>query len=128
MITRTQISFVASGSNFRPSTLRAPFSQSEEPGAIGISGRYRGMPVPEGSASLRVPETEQDGIRYLCHLVLPLMPSLRCAGATDFFVHITYSYKQQCSLGFDSQEMQMLAELGCEVSIDCVEEDPEGES
>lgn len=119
MITRTQISLVASGAGFRPSTVSAPFSETEEPGAIGTRGRYRGIPVPVGSASFHVPETEQDGIRYLHRLVFPLLPALRAAGATDFSIRITYDYEQQCALGFDSDELRLLADFECQVSIDC---------
>ena len=123
MITRTQISLVVSGESFRPSAVSAPFSETEEPGAIGTRGRYRGVPVPSGSASFDVPVTEQDGIRYLHRLVFPLLPALRAAGATDFFIHITYHCEQQCALGFDSDELRLLADFGCQVSIDCLRED-----
>jgi hypothetical protein len=123
MISRTQISFVAGGEAFRPSTIDAPFSKAEDPGAIGMHGRYRGIPVPGGSATISVPESEKDGIRYLHALAFPLMPVLRSAGATDFFIHITYDYADQCALGFDSEELQMLAEFGCTVSIDCWKDD-----
>jgi hypothetical protein len=123
MVTRTQISLVAIGDTFRPSTIDAPFSEAEDPGAIGKRGRYRGVPVPSGSASFDVPETEGDGIRYLHRLAFPLMPMLRAAGATDFFIRITYHYAKQCTLGFDSEEMQMLADFGCTVSIDCWRDD-----
>ena len=89
MITRTQISFVASGESFRPSTVDAPFSECEDPGDIGKLGRYRGVPLPSGSATFSVPESEEQGIRFLHRTVSPLMPVLRAAGATDFFIHIT---------------------------------------
>jgi hypothetical protein len=59
MITRTQISFIISGENFRPSTVSAPFSETEESGAIGTRGRYRGVSVPAGSATFDVPEAEK---------------------------------------------------------------------
>ncbi len=123
MVTRTQISLVASGEAFRPSTMSAPFAEAEDPGALGKLGRYRGLPVPAGSASFYVPESEKEGIRYLHALVFPLMPTLRAAGATDFFIHITYHHDEQCSLGFDAEELRMLAEFGCEVMIDCWKDD-----
>ena len=123
MVTRTQISLVVSGDSFRPSTIDAPFSETEDPGAIGKRGRYRGVPVPGGSAGFDVPETELDGIRYLHRLAFPLLPVLRAAGATDFFIHITYHYDQQCTLAFDAEEARMLAEFGCTVSIDCWKDD-----
>src|SRR4051812_26230816 len=123
MVTRTQISLVAGGDAFRPSTLAAPFADAEDPGAIGKRGRYRGVPVPAGSATFVVPETEKQGIRYLHSAVYPLMPALRAAGATDFSIHISYHYDQQCALGFEAEEMQLLAEFGCAVSIDCWKED-----
>jgi hypothetical protein len=123
MITRTQISLVASGETFRPSAIDAPFSDAEDPGTIGRRGRYRGVPMPAGSATFSVPESEKEGIPYLHALVFPLMPVLRAGGATDFFIHITYHYDQQCALGFGSEELQMLAEFGCDVSIDCFKDD-----
>jgi hypothetical protein len=79
--------------------------------------------VPAGSANFDVPEGEKKGIRYLHSLVYPLMPALRAAGATAFFIHITYHYDYQCGLGFDAEEMRMLAEFGCTVSIDCWKDD-----
>ena len=123
MVTRTQISFVASGDKFRPSTVNATFSEAEDPGAIGKRGRYRGLPVPNGSAIIDVPENEKQGVRFLHDLAFPLMPALRAAGATDFWIHITYHYDEQCTLGFDSEELRMLAEFGCTVSVDCWKDD-----
>lgn len=119
MVTRTQISFVASGQAFRPSAVNAPFSDCEEPGEIGKRGRYRGVPVPVGSATISVPEGQQDGLRYLHETVSPLLPVLRAAGATEFFVHITYHHDGQWALGFSAEEMRMIADFGCDVSVDC---------
>ena len=119
MITRTQISFSASGESFKPSTLNLPFSQSEDSGSIGKKGRYKGNPIPEGYVSFSVPETELYGIKYLHDLVIPLIPDLRKAGATDFSVHITFFYEDQCALGFSSEETQMLSDFDCAISIDC---------
>lgn len=85
MVTRTQISLVASGENFRPSTFDAPFSEKEDPGAIGKLGVYRGHAVPKGSAGFSVPESEEDGNRYLHKLVCPLIPALRAAGSHRYF-------------------------------------------
>jgi|SRR5882724_8701751 len=123
MITRTQISLVVGGDTFHPSTIDAPFSEVEDPGAIGKRGRYRGVPVPSGSATFSVPESEKDGIQYLHALAFPLMPVLRAAGATDFFIHITYHCDNQCALGFDAEEMQMLTAFGCDVMLDCWKDD-----
>lgn len=118
MVTRTQISLVAMGTTFRPSTINAPFSEAEDPGTIGSYGPYRGVPVPMGSVSFDVPETEEDGIAYLHRVAFPLMPALRAAGATDIWIHITYHYCLQCTLGFSSEETRMLADFDCPVSID----------
>jgi len=123
MITRTQISLIASGDTFLPSTIDAPFSSTEDPGAIGRRGRYRGVPVPGGSATFSVPESEKDGIRHLHASAFPFLPILRAAGATYFVIHITYHYDHQCALGFDSEELQKLAEFGCTVAVDCWKND-----
>lgn len=119
MITQTLISFSASGESFKPSAIDKPFSQSEDSGSIGKKGRYKGNPVPEGFASFSVPETELNGIKYLHDLVIPLIPDLHKAGATDFSIHITYHCEDQCALGFSSEEIQMLSDFDCTISIDC---------
>ncbi|HEY4415377.1 MAG TPA: hypothetical protein VGO57_06765 [Verrucomicrobiae bacterium] len=111
------------GDDFRPSLVDAPFSEAEDPGTIGKLGRYRGVPTPYGSANFDVPETEPNGIRYLYKLAFPWLPALRAAGATDFDIHITYHYDVQCALAFGEDEMKLLAEFGCAVSIDCCREE-----
>lgn len=119
MIHRTQITFSATGDHFTPSKVNAPFSNAHDPGEVGRFGRYRGIPDPLGHASFDAPEEEPEKISYIHRIVVPLLPELRRAGAEDFSLRITYS-SDSGSIGFSREEIKMLAELQCDVPIDCL--------
>lgn len=124
MILRTQITFSAAGDHFTPSKVNAPFSDAHDPGEVGRFGRYRGIPDPLGHASFDAPEEEPEKIEYIHRIVIPLLPELRKAGAEDFWLRITY-HSDSGSIGFSREEIKMIAELQCEVPIDClIEEAP----
>lgn len=124
MIHRTQITFTARGERFMPSKVSARFSDAHEPGAIGKAGRYRGKPTPYGSASFDAPKGAPEKIEYLHRLVVPLLALLREAGADDFWLQITY-HSDSGAFGFSKREIKMLAEMDCDVPINCViEEEP----
>jgi hypothetical protein len=119
MIAREQITFTAQGDSFIPSKVDAPYSKAHDPGAIGERGRYTGMPIPYGVADFDVPDEEKEKIAYLHRIVMPLLPAMRSAGAEEFRLHITYRYENQCAIGFSKEEIKMIAELECDVPIDC---------
>jgi hypothetical protein len=124
MIMREQITFCAHGENFMPSKVAVPFSASHDPGAIGKVGRYKDLPTPYGSADFEAPEEETQKIAYLHRLVLPHLMAMRKAGAEDFLLHITY-HGDSGAIGFSKEEMKLIAELECDVPIDCViDEEP----
>ena len=122
MILRTQVTLSVGGEKFIPSKVAAPFTKAEDPGEIGKSGRYRGLPVPSGSASFTVPEDQPEKIAYLHRLVMPLLPSLRAAGADDFTLWISYHCDSE-SIGFSKEEIEMLADFECDVPINCFRTD-----
>jgi|SRR5882724_13331862 len=127
MIRRTQMTFTAWGKRFKPSKVSAPFSDAHDPGAVGRVGRYRGLPTPYGSASFEAPKKEPEQLAYLHRLVVPLLPALRKAGARDFWFRITYR-GDSGALGFSKKEIKMLAELDCDVPIDCIIEEKPNQS
>ena len=123
MIHRTQITFTAWGKRFTPSKVSAPFTTAHDPGVIGNSGRYRGVPTPYGSADFDVPERTAKKIAYLHRLVVPLLPALHKAGAKEFWLRITY-HSDSGAIGFSKKEIRMLAEMECDVPIDRSIEEP----
>ena len=122
MIHRTQMTFTAWGEHFMPSKVSAPFSEAYDPGSTGRTGRYRGIPTPYGSASFDVTEEEAEKISHLHRLVVTLLPALREAGATEFWLRITY-HADSGALGFSKEDIRMLAEMECDVPIDCLLEE-----
>lgn len=118
MIHRTQVSFSAYGKNFVPSQLSAPFTHFHDPGTIGASGRYKGIPQPYGWATLDAPETERDQIQFIHRIIYPLLPGLKEAGAEEFTLQISYHSDTE-SIGFSREEIKMIHALECDVPINC---------
>ncbi len=119
MVLRTQVTFSAGGERFTPSKVSAPFTDAHDPGEIGKAGRYRGLPTPYGSAHLDAPQEEKEKLAYLHRIVVPLLPLLREAGADDFCLRITY-HCDSGAIGFSKEEIRMIAEMDCDVPIDCL--------
>ncbi len=119
MIVRTQMTFGAYGEKFRPSKVGAQFSTSHDPGALGRVGRYRGVPLPYGSADFEVPDDIPDKIAYIHKRAYPNLVCMREAGAEEFWLHITYHYDAQCALGLSKDELRMILELDCDLRVDC---------
>jgi hypothetical protein len=120
MIARTQVTFSATGERFTPSKVPAQFSEAHDPGVIGKIGRYRGVPIPYGSADINVPEEVPEKIAFVHGRALPFLHAMREAGAEHFSLHITYHYADQCALGFSKEELQMIVELDCDFAVDCM--------
>lgn len=78
--------------------------------------------MPFGSAEFNAPENESDKITFLHRIVVPLLPALRAAGADKFWLSITY-HTDSGSLGFSKREIKMLAEMECDVPINCLIEE-----
>jgi len=119
MITSEYVTFMVQGDAFWPSKVNAPFSSASDPGAIATKGRFKGKPLPYGSARFDAPKEEAAKIAYLHRIVLPLLPVLRAAGAEDFDLYISYEYDTQCAIGFTREEVKMISDLECDFPMDC---------
>ena len=122
MILRTQVSFVATGECFMPSKVPAQFSSAHDPGVIGKTGRYRGVPVPYGSATFSAPEEEKEKIAYIHARAFPFISAMRDAGAERLWLSIGYAYDSQCALSFSKEELRMILDLDGDFLIDCWQE------
>ncbi len=120
MIVRTQMTFIAQGEKFTPSKVEAQFSAAHDPGALGTVGRYRGVPLPYGSADFDVPDDIAEKVAYVHERANPYLARMREAGAEDFRLHITYHYDAQCALAFSKEELRMILELDCDLFVDCM--------
>ncbi len=119
MITRTQATFVVTGKRFTPSIVQASFSDAHDPGVIGDVGRYRGVPVPYGSAQFTAPEDESEKIAWIHCRAFPLLSAIREAGAEHLTLHVTYTHDAQCALSFTREELKMILDLDCDLHVDC---------
>ncbi len=83
------------------------------------SGCLKGLESNTGHASINAPEDEEDKIHWLHNIVVPILPLLKKAGADSFSLSITY-HCDSGALGFSREEIQMIAEMECDLPIDCL--------
>jgi hypothetical protein len=109
------ISFQVRGKQFKPSLVEFTFTESHDCGEIGKAGRYRGQPMPYGSANIHVPSyiPHEERIIYIVNIALRLLPELQRAGATEWHVDIGRFYSTQCNEEYSPEEISLLAQLKC---------------
>lgn len=123
-----QFSFISTGEAFRPSVTALPFAEAIDAGAIGTKGIHRGQPMPYGWARLDA-ASENDGHDALMALVATAAsakPILVAAGATDFVLWVTRSYREQCNEELSAEDLQAIASLGCALCYSAYLESTDG--
>ena len=120
-IERVSLSFHAQGEAFRPSRVSFAWTEAHDPGVIGEIGRYKGVPTPYGSSSYKVPEeiALEDGIAHLHRMIIPVLPEILAAGATDTWLSGGYFYEDQCNLSFSAEELTMLKDFRTHFDVSC---------
>ena len=110
-----QVSIVIWGERFYPSRVPFTFTDQHDPGVVGSVGRYRGQPLPYGSASYvappSIPNTERIG--HVVRTIEPILPAIREAGATRWHVSIGRYFAKQCNEDYSLEQLQLIARLGC---------------
>jgi hypothetical protein len=120
-IERLSLSFHAQGESYFPTRVAFPWSEAHDPGIVGTVGRYKGVATPYGSSSYDVPA--EIGIEnYIAHLhkmIIPVIPEIRSAGATDTWLSAGYFYKDQCNFSFSAEELAMLTDFKTHFNVSC---------
>lgn len=99
-----------------------------EPGDIGKIGRYKGMPMPYGSASIEVSDkAEEDWSHFddLLSVVEGCIEVLRETGAEDISLFISLFHDGQCNFAFTKEQLKRIAVLEVEVPISCYSQEAE---
>lgn len=107
--------FRVRGEQFKPSQVNYAFTEAHDPDAIGERGPRRGKPLGYGSAVIQVPSyiPNQDRIKYLVDIALPLLPDLEQAGATEWYLDIARYYSTQCNEELTAEQLTLVAQLRC---------------
>jgi hypothetical protein len=88
-----------------------------EPGSIGTIGRYKGKPVPDGSAMLE--GTDLETVVTALHQHFDI---LRQVGVTDINLTVTLAYTNQCNWEFAPEPLRLLGEMGITLGVTCYED------
>jgi hypothetical protein len=109
------VSFEVCDEAFHPSKVPFQFTEQHDSGVIGTRGRYRGQPVPYGSASFVVPRSVPNDkrIAHIVQTIEPLLDNIRAAGATKWHISIGRFYYAQCNEEYSLEELQLISRLGC---------------
>jgi hypothetical protein len=123
------VAFHIQGDSFFPSKVPFAFTKQHDPNVIGNIGRYRGLPIPYGSASFEVPRsvTYRDRIKYLVHTIEPILPVIRETGATHWYICIGRFYHAQCNEEYSLEELQLMTRLECPLAYSAYEVSEEEE-
>jgi len=113
------------GDSFSPSVAEKlsniVFVEKNEPGSIGNNGRYKGIPVPYGSATLEVETLQNDsnGIDALINTLKECIVKLRQAGADDIILHCDVFYEDQCNFELAVHQIVAMAQMKIPMTISC---------
>jgi len=119
-----------SGDNFSPKRVDNDscsfFSNKKEKGDIATTGRYKGKPLPYGSAVIASPENitgENEKILWVIEKYLNHKEKILNCGAEDIVFHIDVNYIDQCNLAFDPEIIKKISDLNISLTITCWESD-----
>jgi len=122
---RMSVRCLIQGNNFSPSKAEkiagVIFSDMNEPGAIGNAGRYRGIAIPYGSATLEsvVSDNQLDNLDALLNKLKCSIVKFREAGADDVTLHCDVFYEDQCNIEFSAAQITCLSKMEIAVTISC---------
>jgi len=100
-----------------------------ELGEISPRGRYRGKPIPYGTAQLEVPAEipYDDRLMWIVRALEVNLKQLYECGAEETRVYAGYFYKDQCNFGFSKEELSAIAKLNIDFDISCYDMSDEDE-
>jgi hypothetical protein len=90
------------------------FSEKNEVGDIGKTGRYKGKPLPDGRAGLDPPKSVvwHERVSWLINYLEGKIDIIRKCGASDMHFSVAYYYDKQCNCDLSIEEIKGLANLG----------------
>jgi len=118
---------IMSGESFSPSAAAdehgLTYAHQNEPGEIGVRGRYKNKPIPDGHARVVLTNGQANTIDNndvwapLAHTV----EVCRRHGASDVSVHLDVKYTDQCNIELEPILVKLLGSLGLPLTITCYE-------
>lgn len=124
----TRARLILVGTNFSPSAAEVAagvrFSKTSKKGEQGSVGRYKGQPLPYGSAELdadRGPEFLTAVDQSFFAKAAALAEAARSQGDLDVLLHIDVEYFGQCNLEIAPAVLAAFHALGGPLTISCYE-------
>lgn len=118
------------GEHFYPSkaeqTTGVHFDEMNEPGELGVTGRYKNKPTPYGSASINflhtgnTPDILPVDINII-NILSDNLSAFRRAGADEITLYINVYYTEQCNMQLSPELLQVLAKLNIPVAISAID-------
>ena len=102
-------------------------TMKNEVGDMGTMGRYRGTPIPYGSATLQPSENQitQNALWWLLETVKKNLAVFKENGASSITLDLVVLHDGQCNLEFSPDELRSMGELGLPLTLstyECPEE------
>lgn len=123
-MTRIEPSIELWGNAFYPSeaihAYKVAFSQFQDPGSIGQIGKYKGLPLPYGSATISpglALDTEENKIAWVCREFQKIQNHQAQLMIETARVHLHVLHDEQCNFDLAPESLRLLAELGIPLTV-----------
>jgi hypothetical protein len=113
-----------SGDQFYPSQLIGQIPSDiqmdlvNDPGQIGTTGRYHGIPIPYGHCRILTPDNvnSPDRIEWMADFILKHLDTFRAAGTSDIVLHLDWTGIQG-NMEFSAEQLKKIAALNIPLTI-----------
>jgi len=128
MITEISVTIQFWGNNFSPKSVEDAtginFDRKVEVGDIGDTGKYKGKPIPYGSASLDAPKyiKDDDKILWLANLLKGKIERMYDFGLEQAHFYIGYFYEDQCNCTLTREELKAISDLEIDFWFSCYDQ------
>ena len=122
------LSLILQGDDFSPNKIKSTCGESmrdfNEPHEIGTIGRYRGIPIPYGSAIIQLSENPQewDALDEMLSFLKERISIYKAAGTEEMTLSLSIFHDGQCNFGFTRDELKLIHDLNVDIMISCYSE------
>ena len=111
------------GEKFSPkiveNELGIKFSEKNEPGEIGVLGRYKGKKYELGGAILKSPEGIDESLNWILNVLCKHKNYLLKCGVEDINLTLNIEYENQCNFELTKKHLSQLTSLNIGLAITC---------
>ena len=118
----SSVTCILIGKHFKPRELKGDLllEDIQERGETGTFGRYKGKPIPYGSAVLRFKDSN-NSLEIALEKLHSNYQRLKDSNVEQMLLTLNVAYKDQCNFDIEKESIKKLAQMDIDFSISCYE-------